>query len=408
MALAVVAAVAGLVVTATVIVVVAMRNSRRSSDDVVQLPGPVTALSIRVAAGNVVITGGGRDDAVIRRSVRHGWRAPSIVERVDDGRLVIEARPPTGFLAGWWWIEYEVEVPAHTVVDARTAAGRVGVSNVDGDIVVRTEAGKVHVQGTRGTVHVRAAAGSVEGDALQSPSADVRTQAGHVRLTFDSAPDAVRAVTAAGAVEIRLPGGPYQVDVSSAAGSTRVEVPVDRDAVRTVEGHSAAGTVRVLPRARSGAGADVSFTQDRLDTPDAAELVSALLSELYERYGEEDADAPETSDLAPPDGIFLVARLDGHAVGCGGLRRIHATEAELKRMYVVPDARRLGIGARVLSALESEARRLGYERLRLETGVRQPEAIALYERAGYCRIDNFAPYVDAPLSVCYAKDLGDA
>jgi GNAT superfamily N-acetyltransferase len=76
-------------------------------------------------------------------------------------------------------------------------------------------------------------------------------------------------------------------------------------------------------------------------------------------------------------------------------------------MYVVADARRLGIGAQILAALESEARRRGYDRLRLETGVRQPEAIALYERAGYVRVENFPPYVDAPMSVCYAKVLRD-
>jgi GNAT superfamily N-acetyltransferase len=152
----------------------------------------------------------------------------------------------------------------------------------------------------------------------------------------------------------------------------------------------------------------VTLAVERLDGCAGATLVSALLADLFDRYGEDDPDAPEADELAPPEGVFLVARLDGRAVGCGGLRRVDTHEGEIKRMYVAPEARRLGVGAQILAALEAEAGRHEYDRLRLETGVRQPEAIALYERHGYARVDNFPPYVDAPLSVCYVKVLRDA
>jgi GNAT superfamily N-acetyltransferase len=87
------------------------------------------------------------------------------------------------------------------------------------------------------------------------------------------------------------------------------------------------------------------------------------------------------------------------------VRRIEPGVGEIKRMYVCPAARGLGIGRAVLDALEAEARALGLTRLVLETGVRQPEAIALYERVGYARIAAFGEYVDSPLSVCMGKDL---
>jgi GNAT superfamily N-acetyltransferase len=147
----------------------------------------------------------------------------------------------------------------------------------------------------------------------------------------------------------------------------------------------------------------------RLDQPDAEALVGALLDELRERYGEEDPDHPSVHELAgPAGGTFLLARVEGRPVGCGGLRRHEDDVAELKRMYVVPDERRRGVAQVLLAALEAQAARLGYRAVVLETGVRQPEAIALYESHGYRRIPNFGPYVDAPLSVCLEKELRQA
>jgi putative acetyltransferase len=124
-------------------------------------------------------------------------------------------------------------------------------------------------------------------------------------------------------------------------------------------------------------------------------------------YPEEGANffSLDAREVEPGSGAFLIARVDGVATGCGAVRRISADEAEIKRMYVMPDGRGHGLGRKILDALEVEARALGCRRLLLETGERQPAALALYGRAGFVRIPPFGEYVDAPLSLCMAKEL---
>jgi len=96
-------------------------------------------------------------------------------------------------------------------------------------------------------------------------------------------------------------------------------------------------------------------------------------------------------------------------VACGGLRLVAADVGELKRMYVVPTARRRGIARALLHHLEDGARLLGASRLRLETGLNQPEAIALYESAGYQPTEPFGPYAEHVLARHLAKSLsGDS
>ena len=126
------------------------------------------------------------------------------------------------------------------------------------------------------------------------------------------------------------------------------------------------------------------------------------------RYeGEADiGPAREAAMFVPPDGVFLVVRDEGRAIGCGGVCRFDETRAELKRMYVVPDARGRGLGRQLLVELEAEARRLGYAGIVLETGDRQPEALGLYESAGYERIPCYGIYATRALSLCFEKHLG--
>jgi len=125
---------------------------------------------------------------------------------------------------------------------------------------------------------------------------------------------------------------------------------------------------------------------------------------LYE--GEADiGPTREAAMFEPPDGVFLVTRLDGRAVACGGICRFDETRGELKRMYVVPESRGLGLGRAILVALENEASRLGYVALVLETGDRQPEALGLYRSAGYERIPCYPPYDSRALSLCFEKLL---
>jgi GNAT superfamily N-acetyltransferase len=152
---------------------------------------------------------------------------------------------------------------------------------------------------------------------------------------------------------------------------------------------------------------EIQLRDDRLDSEVGAPLVRAQWRELLERYGVPDADPDDlqADHLAPPHGVFLVAWRNGVAVSCGGIRRYDESTGEIKRMYTKPEARRLGISRVLLVELEARARAIGYSRLVLETGVRQPEAIALYESEGYDAIEPYGFYKNAPLSRCYAKDL---
>jgi GNAT superfamily N-acetyltransferase len=163
----------------------------------------------------------------------------------------------------------------------------------------------------------------------------------------------------------------------------------------------------------------LEITPEPFDSPVAQALVGELMADLDERYSADvvgDGDNPETvaaytvrhEQVTPPAGAFLVARLDGQPAGCGAVRRLiggPADVGEIKRMYTAPTARRRGVSRALLRALEDEATVLGFRRLQLETGLRQPEAIALYVAEGYHRIPSFGQYADDELSVCFAKDL---
>jgi glutamate-ammonia-ligase adenylyltransferase len=145
----------------------------------------------------------------------------------------------------------------------------------------------------------------------------------------------------------------------------------------------------------------VRFTVEPFDGPVAGPLLDALEADLDERYGDSDIPPPvhRASDYAAPNGAFLVAWLDGEPVGCRAVKRGPADGVgEVKRMYVAPHARGRRVGAALLDALAEAARELGYERLVLETGVRQPEAIALYTREGWEPVPAFGHYADSPLS----------
>jgi len=92
-------------------------------------------------------------------------------------------------------------------------------------------------------------------------------------------------------------------------------------------------------------------------------------------------------------------------VGCGAFKEMDATTVEVKRMYVIESSRNQGIATKVLVELEDWASELGYTRCILETGIRQPDAIALYKKNGYRQIENFGQYAGVNTSVCFEKDL---
>lgn len=149
----------------------------------------------------------------------------------------------------------------------------------------------------------------------------------------------------------------------------------------------------------------IEISDDRINSDIGRALVAALLDDLADRYGGHDVFHPTPEELAPPTGAFLVAHLDGVPVGCGGLRAHAEGVAEVKRMYVAPAGRRRGVARAVLRGLEARAAELGYARVRLETGTRQPEAMALYASSGYVAITPYGHYRDSAVSRCFEKDL---
>jgi putative acetyltransferase len=151
----------------------------------------------------------------------------------------------------------------------------------------------------------------------------------------------------------------------------------------------------------------VEIRRERFDSEAVRALVEALEVELLDTYDGVPGSGglPEPSIFEPPGGAFLVARIDGDAVACGGIARYDEATAEIRRMYVVPDARGRGLSRRVLEALEDEARALGYSLVRLETGNLQAAAIGLYVSAGFGPIPRYGPFVDDPKSVCFEKRL---
>jgi GNAT superfamily N-acetyltransferase len=138
------------------------------------------------------------------------------------------------------------------------------------------------------------------------------------------------------------------------------------------------------------------------DHPDAVALIAEVQQEYVVRYGDQDGTPVDPAEFAPPRGLFLVAYVDGSPAACGGWRA-RETDAELKRMYVTPAFRGRGLARAVLAALERTAAEAGYRRLILETGDRQPEAIALYRSAGYEPVPSFGFYADSPSAVHLGK-----
>ncbi len=153
--------------------------------------------------------------------------------------------------------------------------------------------------------------------------------------------------------------------------------------------------------------AEIEILPEPYGSPISRPLTDAQGEELAYRYGGwEGADGePEPKQFEQPDGFFLVAWQGDRAGGCGGILRFDDLTAELRRMFVAPDARRRGIGQMLVARLEATARELGYERIRLETGVRQPDAQGLYERAGFEPIPNYGVFVGERRSICMEKRM---
>jgi GNAT superfamily N-acetyltransferase len=135
--------------------------------------------------------------------------------------------------------------------------------------------------------------------------------------------------------------------------------------------------------------------------PAVIALCAEQQEELERRYDGGD-EAPKGLN---PDISFLVARIEGEPVGCAGLQLLEAGVGEVRRMYVRPAYRGQGVSRMLLAAVEEMARARAVLTLRLETGDLQPEAISLYQSAGYRRIPVFGAYLGSIHSLCFEKHL---
>lgn len=136
----------------------------------------------------------------------------------------------------------------------------------------------------------------------------------------------------------------------------------------------------------------ISFVREASDGPVSVALQRAYFADIAQRYpgwSPEQIPSADPAEVALPTGAWVVAYLGTQPVGCGGVKRLDDETAELKRIFLHESARGQGLGRRLLEQLELHARELGYARTRLDTGDRQPHALALFRGAGYAEIPDY-------------------
>ncbi|WP_299824224.1 GNAT family N-acetyltransferase [uncultured Pontibacter sp.] len=148
----------------------------------------------------------------------------------------------------------------------------------------------------------------------------------------------------------------------------------------------------------------LTLTKTHSTNPDFISLVRLLDKDLAIRDGEEHAFYAQFNKI---DSIkhVIVAYKEGEPAGCGAIKQYAEGVAEVKRMFVHPDFRGQGIAKSILAALEAWAKELKYKTTILETGTKQPEAIALYKSSGYRQISNYGQYAGVENSLCFKKEL---
>ncbi len=156
---------------------------------------------------------------------------------------------------------------------------------------------------------------------------------------------------------------------------------------------------------------DLQIERVAITHPDAMLLVEAVQEEYVARYGGRDESPIDPTDFEDPNGQFFVGYLDDVPVATGAWRRSTvealgtSRTAEIKRMYVVPAAQRRGHARRMLAHLEATAAATGIQALVLETGIVQPEAIALYLSSGYEPVPGFGYYRGSELSRTFGRRI---
>ncbi|MBV8330363.1 MAG: GNAT family N-acetyltransferase [Verrucomicrobia bacterium] len=151
----------------------------------------------------------------------------------------------------------------------------------------------------------------------------------------------------------------------------------------------------------------ITITHEDPRSADATRLLFAFIEDVKNRYDFSPKDVGEFDPelVSVPRSVFLIARRDGKAVGCGALVPIDEFYVEVKRTFVDREERGFGVATMILEELERLAREFEYDVLRLETGNRQPESIALYAKAGFYRIPNYPPFENDHSALCFEKRI---
>ena len=147
------------------------------------------------------------------------------------------------------------------------------------------------------------------------------------------------------------------------------------------------------------------ITQERPDSEDASALIFELEAHLEPLYPAESRHGFSIEKLLQEKVDFFVARVDSKPASCGAIKLFGVDYGEVKRLYVRPQFRGLGLGRLMLNHLADFAKDNGISVLRLETGIYQPEALGLYKKIGFKKIGPFGEYQDDPLSIFYEKCL---
>lgn len=146
----------------------------------------------------------------------------------------------------------------------------------------------------------------------------------------------------------------------------------------------------------------ISILRTDSSNPDFIELVKLLDADLAIRDGKEHSFYAQFNSIESIKYV-LIAYEDELPLGCGAIKKYDTVTMEIKRMYVLPERRNKGIAGMILSELEQWAEELSYKKCILETGKKQPEAIALYIKHGYRTIPNYGQYVGIENSICFEK-----
>src|SRR5690349_17741343 len=151
-----------------------------------------------------------------------------------------------------------------------------------------------------------------------------------------------------------------------------------------------------------------TITLERPDHPDAILLIDELENELEQFYPDESRHGLSVEQLIELKVAFFMVRQDGIPAACGGVQFFNGEYGEVKRMYVRPQFRGLGLAKMILERIAEHTRENGIHLLRLETGIHQKDAMALYEKWGFHSIGPFGEYEEDPLSRFYEKQIDKA